>query len=153
MTPPRIARPCRICGTRVTNGTSTCPRHKGHAHRTPTSCKTCGRLGPTSFCPQHQPAPYGGPDTRTPEQRQHAQPWRAGYRDPNYHRERQATLNRAHGHCENCGNPGPLEVDHIIRLKTATTLAELHALNKRTNLQALCLDCHRDKTSRDRRRT
>lgn len=117
----------------------------------PVSCKVCGRLGPTSFCEAHKPAPYG--QDRSEAERVAAQPWRKGYRDPAYHRERQAVLNRAAGRCEKCGRTTTdLEVDHIIPLSAARDEAELRALNVRSNLVALCVPCHRAKTARDRAR-
>lgn len=79
------------------------------------------------------------------------QPWRKGYRDPNYHRERQGALNRARGACERCGRGDlKLEVDHIVPLSSASDLAEVNALNRRDNLQVLCVMCHRIKTRRRR---
>ena len=143
-----IAKPCMVCGARVLDGSSRCPRHKGQAYRLPVSCKVCGKRGKTSFCDEHKPAPYASVDERPQGERVAAQPWRKGYRDPDYHRHRQAAITRAGGRCEGCGGAvvkGGFEVDHIVPLSTARSVAEIKALNHRSNLQVLCLGCHRRK--------
>lgn len=81
-----------------------------------------------------------------------AQPWRAGYRDPGYHRERAAARRRAGGVCEGCSRTDlPLECDHIIPLSTARSTDEIKRLNHRDNLRMLCSgpgSCHERKTLR-----
>ena len=107
-------------------------------------CIICGARTPgTGRCPAH-PA-------RTEADRVQAQPWRLGYRDPEYHRERQATKTRANGRCEKCGNTCTsctnagvthcphLECDHIIELRDGGP-------NKRHNMRMLCPLCHQAKT-------
>lgn len=148
MTGP-IPRPCGVCGRRVEDGKGRCPAHRGRAYALPVSCKVCGKRGAASFCDAHKPTPFGD---RTEAERLAAQPWRIGYRDPNYHREKAATLRRAAGKCEKCGRDDlPLEVDHKTPLSTAQNLEELRALNVRANLVALCRPCHQAKTAADRR--
>ena len=80
--------------------------------------------------------------------REQRQPWRRGYRDPNYHRERAAVLKRAGGRCERCGAKSKLEVDHVIPLSKAKSDADIKLLNLRGNLRALCIPCHRMKTQK-----
>lgn len=146
-----IARPCGVCGARVTDGSSRCPRHKGRAYKLRVSCIVCGTLGSTSFCDAHKPEPYGG--QRDQAARVEAQPWRLGYRDPDYHRNRQAAITRAGGHCEICNAPvtkGQYEVDHIVALSRARSTDDIKALNRRENLRVLCLGCHREKTRKAR---
>lgn len=142
-----IPRACSVCGRPTRNG-SRCEAHAAQHYRLPVACRVCGRPGPKSWCPEHDP--ITGPKTEA--QRLEQQPWRAGYRDPDYHRERAAVMRRAAGRCEKCGRTDrPLECDHVVPLSTATTPAELRALNKRGNLQALCTgpgSCHRGKTLR-----
>lgn len=142
-----IARPCAVCGRRVDSGKSRCPAHQGRAYALPVSCKVCGKLGPVSFCDEHKPDPFA--EQPSEGARTASQPWRKGYRDPNYHRERAAAVRRAGGACERCGRSDqPLECDHIIPLSTAGTIDEIQALNKRDNLQILCRPCHVAKTRR-----
>lgn len=146
-----IPKPCGVCGRRVEDGRGRCAAHRGRAYRLPVSCKVCGKLGPASFCAAHKPAPFG--NDRTEAERLAAQPWRIGYRDPAYHREKAAALRRAAGKCEKCARADlPLEVDHQVPLSTATNLDEVRALNVRTNLLVLCQVCHRAKTAADRRK-
>lgn len=141
---PGIARACVICGRRVEGGASKCADHAGQHYRNPVACKVCGRLSAKTHCPDHDPLLGSKPEA----ERLARQPWRRGYRDPNYHRERQAVLKRAGGRCEACGRAGRLEVDHLIPLSTARDLEEVRALNRRQNLRALCVACHRMKTLR-----
>lgn len=129
-----LGRACLTCGRRIRDG-DRCPDCLTR-YRLRTSCVECGRaatVGP--YCDDHQPEP---------RERDRAA-YRAGYRDPAYHRERQATLNRAGGACERCGISAPLQVDHIVPLRDGGS-------NRRENLQALCKMCHDSKTRADRRR-
>jgi 5-methylcytosine-specific restriction endonuclease McrA len=129
--------PCLVCGRRVVGGGSRCAEHSGRKHRLPTACVTCGRPSNGNYCEEHEP---------TEEDRLKAQPFRIGYRDPNYHREKQAAKTRANGACEKCGRTDlKLECDHIIPLKDG-------GKNERGNLWMLCTMCHRRKTSQDRQR-
>lgn len=131
-----IRSACLICGTRIPAGTSRCEAHEGQSLKGASSCVTCGDRATTGpYCPAHVP--------QRPEATRAA--YRAGYRDPAYYRERQATLNRARGVCESCGTPAKLQVDHIVPLRDGGT-------NTRANLQALCVPCHEAKTRGDRRR-
>ena len=142
-----IARPCGVCGRRVDSGKGRCPAHEGRAYALPVSCKVCGKLGPTSFCDAHKPDPFSQDASTSPKRA--VQEWRRGYRDPDYHRNRQSALNRAGGACERCGrSDAPLEVDHIIPLSTADSPADIKALNHPGNLQVLCRPCHHRKTRR-----
>lgn len=145
---PGLPRACQVCGRRVPEGRAKCDEHAGQHYAHQVACRVCGLPSPKSYCPQHDPI-LG---ERTEAERLQRQPWRRGYRDPNYHRERQATLNRAQGRCEVCGRPGRLEVDHIRPLSSARDSAELAALNSRANLRALCVACHRFKTKGRRNR-
>lgn len=131
-----IGSACLVCGTRIPAGTSRCPEHAETKYRTRSSCVECGTPiigGP--YCDAHKPRPQESARAR----------YRQGYRDPNYHRERQAALTRSKGACERCGSPGPLEVDHIVPLRDG-------GANTRSNLQVLCKPCHLAKTRVDRRR-
>ncbi len=75
------------------------------------------------------------------------QPYRQGYTDPEYLRNRPIVYAEAGGHCEACGGPlGPdWECDHIVPLRDGGT-------SVRSNLQALCGPCSKAKTRADRRR-
>jgi hypothetical protein len=139
-----IARTCN-CGRRITGGGPRCERCGGGAGRKQ-SCSVCGRRCRGPYCPEHTFIAQ----ERTETERLQMQPWRVGYRDPGYHRERQAAIRRANGACEKCGRTdAPLQSDHIISLSTARSIEEVHALNHRDNLQMLCTgpgSCHERKT-------
>ena len=137
-----LPRACLVCG-RKTSGASKCPDHAGQHYAHKVACRVCGLPGPKSWCPDHDP--ILGPKTEA--ERLDRQPWRQGYRDPAYHRERAAARKRAGGRCEKCGRSDrPLECDHIVPLSSARDLDELRALNRRDNLAILCDLCHRGKT-------
>lgn len=73
----------------------------------------------------------------------HAAPWRWNPRRtlPNTNpRLRLAALRRARNACENCGTPGPLEVDHRVPRSRGGT-------DRLANLQVLCRRCHAAKTA------
>ena len=85
--------------------------------------------------------------------RRKRQTWRAGYRDPEYARNRARRYVHAHGRCEDCGRPlkGHLfsdgarwECDHAVALSDGGSNAE-------DNLRCRCLACHYPKTAHDRR--
>lgn len=143
---PGLPRACTVCGRRVTDGRAKCADHADQHYAQPVACRICGRPSPKSFCAEHDPIM----GNLSEKDRLARQPWRRGYRDPNYHRERQAVVSRAGGRCEKCGRAGPLEVDHIVPLSTAQSVEDLQALNRRDNLRALCKPCHRFKTLRRR---
>lgn len=133
-----LAVPCLICGRRVVGGKSRCPEHENQKNRLQTACAVCGRASSSDYCDEHEPTNEAN--------RLKAQPFRAAYRDPLYHRNRQAAKNRAGGKCERCGRADmPLECDHIVALRDGGT-------NDRTNLIMLCRPCHLSKTTADRRR-
>ena len=143
-----IPRPCIACGRRVTDGGSRCVEHKDRPYGRNTSCRECGiRTKGALYCPDHT---FVAEQDRKPQrERVEAQPWRRGYRDPQYHRERQAALKRSGNSCEKCGRSElKLEVDHIIPLSSAKDLEDVKRLNKRANLAVLCVFCHRRKTQR-----
>lgn len=74
------------------------------------------------------------------------QPWRRGYRDPEYHVNRARALNRARKACERCGRSDlKLEVDHVVPLSQGGS-------NGILNLQVLCRLCHVSKTNYNRKR-
>lgn len=130
-----IGKACLSCGRRVPDG-QPCPHCRGARYPVKSSCVECGRPATSGpYCPDHRPQP---------KERDRAA-YRSAYRDPGYHRERQAALNRAKGTCERCGSLGPLQVDHITPLRDGGT-------NTRANLQVLCTTCHTVKTAADRRR-
>ncbi|CAB4218902.1 McrA Restriction endonuclease [uncultured Caudovirales phage] len=131
-----IAVPCLVCGRRVVGGKSRCPAHEGQRNTIATSCVTCGKPCLSGWCADHDP--------ELESNRLKAQPFRAGYRDPAYHREKQAAKTRAGGKCERCGRSDlPLECDHVVALKDG-------GKNERSNLVFLCRACHGRKSSRDR---
>lgn len=132
-----IRSACLVCGRPIPAGSSRCPEHSEVKYRTRSSCVECGTPitgGP--YCEAHKPKPRESSRAA----------YRAGYRDPNYHRERQAALTRSKGACELCGRRvARLEVDHIVPLRDG-------GANTRANLQVLCQPCHQAKTRVDRRR-
>jgi len=139
-----VPRACSDCGRPTRNG-SKCEEHAGRHYKHPVACRVCGVRGPKSYCAEHDP--ILGPKTEA--ERLEQQPWRAGYRDPDYHRERAAARKRAGGCCERCGRSDlKLECDHIVPLSTAKSIEDIHRLNKRENLRFLCLMCHSAKTRR-----
>ena len=141
-----IPRPCIACGRRVMDGQSRCQQHRDRPYGRATSCRECGiRTDGGLYCIDHTfLAEQAG---KPQKERVERQPWRRGYRDPNYFRERAAAIKRAGGSCERCGRRDQkLEVDHKIPLSTATSEEQIQQLNHRDNLQVLCLMCHRNKT-------
>lgn len=131
-----IAKACGVCGARVPTGHGRCENCRGRSGRHPISCRVCGILSPKSYCPEHEPDWKNRPE----KERTEKQPWRSGYRDPAYYKERQAALRRAGGACENCGRSDlPLECDHIVPLSKG-------GVNHRDNMRILCQTCHRLKT-------
>ena len=97
----------------MTDGRAKCAEHADQHYAQPVACRICGRPSPKSFCAEHDPIM----GNLSEKDRLARQPWRRGYRDPNYHRERQAVISRAGGRCEKCGRAAPLEVDHIVPLQ------------------------------------
>jgi len=141
---PGLPRACVVCGRRCADGRAKCEDHQGQHYAHQVACRVCGLPSPKSYCAAHDPI-LG---ERIEAERLERQPWRRGYRDPNYHRERQAVLSRAGGRCEKCGRPAPLEIDHVLPLSSARSPEDLALLNRRENLRALCKPCHRFKTLR-----
>lgn len=143
-----IPRPCIACGRKVLDGRSRCEFHREKPYGRSTSCRECGiRTGGELYCIDHNF--LAEQEGRPQRERVASQPWRKGYRDPEYHRERAAALRDSGGRCARCNrNDIKIEVDHIVPLSTATDLDQIRQLNKRTNLQVLCLLCHRNKTKR-----
>ena len=142
-----IARSCSVCGTRVADGRSRCPRHRRHTGRA-RSCLICGaRTDGPNHCPDH-----------TPTYERTQQTWRDGYNDPTYAPARRAALRRAGYACEQCkrtagswcpehGRPIRLEADHINPLADGASPKVTAG-----DLEVLCACCcHTDKTVADRR--
>ena len=61
---------------------------------------------------------------------------------------RQDVLRRAGHRCEACGKAGRLEVDHVIPIDHLHSTEEALIWDM-ANLQALCRECHLEKTRRD----
>jgi 5-methylcytosine-specific restriction protein A len=140
-----IGRACRVCGIRIDGPYSRCDNCRGKAFARRTSCTVCGVLSDKSYCEVHLAEYIAAKQQRSQSEREAAQPWRSKYRDPAYHRERQAVLKRAAGRCERCRRTDlPLQVDHLVPLSQGGT-------NERANLWALCTYCHKQKTAHDRR--
>ena len=103
----------------------------------------CGRraIPGTSRCDRH-PAP-----AQTQAERLSAQPWRAGYADPLFARNRPLAFKRDGGRCVLCGfevSPRAYICDHVLPLSDGGT-SDLE------NLQTLCKPCSKTKTRMDRR--
>lgn len=145
---PAFPKPCLVCGRRVDTGESRCPTHTGQRYTSPVGCYVCGRRGPKGYCPDHDP--YGNPNET---ERLRRQPWRAGYRTPEYRDNKKKALARAGGHCEKCDRTDlALEVDHRVPLSTASSAADFPRLNDISNLIVLCQACHRHKTQKGPRK-
>lgn len=139
-----IGRPCIVCGTR-TSGGPRCPSHANRGHLLPRSCARCGAAGVVegNYCERCEPA--------VEAERQSRHPYRIGYSDPLYYKNRAKTLRAAggrYGVCELCGGRGtkddPLEVDHIVPLS-----ARRPNPNALSNLRAVH---HSENQARRRRR-
>jgi 5-methylcytosine-specific restriction endonuclease McrA len=84
---------------------------------------------------------------QTPAERLAAQPWRAGYADPLFARNRPRAYERDGGRCVRCGfevSPRAYICDHVLPLSDGGT-SEIE------NLQTLCAPCSKIKTRIDRR--
>lgn len=94
--------------------------------RAPTPCPRpeCGHLRP---CPTHQREPWDGSRRRQLDTLTAA--------------DRKRIRRRDDWTCQQCGSPGS-DVDHIVPLAFG-------GLNDPTNLQVLCVSCHRTKSSRE----
>ena len=83
------------------------------------------------------------PATMTPDQA--AREWQR-YRQshPIPAAVRREVVARAGGHCEDCGDRGPLELHHLVYMEP-TPEGEESILGRETaeDLRALCRDCHR----------
>ena len=103
----------------------------------------CGRraLPGSSRCERH-PAPV-----QSQSERLAAQPWREGYSDPLFARNRPLAYKRDGGRCVRCGfevGPRAYICDHVLPLSDGGS-SELG------NLQTLCTACSKVKTRLDRR--
>jgi 5-methylcytosine-specific restriction endonuclease McrA len=109
----------------------------------PKTCIVCGRRGVagTSRCEKH-PAPV-----QTEAERLARAPYRRGYSDPEYLRNRQICHQEATGRCAACGEPlgSDWQCDHIVPLRDCGS-------NLLENLQCLCGRCTKAKTRADRQR-
>ena len=128
------------CGRRALPGETRCALHLAGASR-PTCCRECGkRTSGAPYCPEH---------TLSEEDRRLlAQPWRAGYSDPAFTRNRPRAYERDGRDCVSCGQQlGANEYicDHIVPLSQGGT-------SDLANLQTLCRSCNKEKTGNDRRR-
>lgn len=133
------AKSCVVCGRRTPDGAARCPLHKVGSGR-PRPCLVCGRPSQGNYCAQHNPE-------LDEAERNARNPYRRHYRDPQYARNRQHRFERAHGKCESCGiylQPAAWQCDHIVPVSKGGT-------NDITNLQVLCIPCHRRKTRAERR--
>ena len=109
-------------------------------------CARCGRrISSGTYCPQCRSL------QPTREQRQ---PYRSGYRDPDYQRNRAERYAITGGKCESCGiklkgklHPDgvPWECDHLVPLRDGGT-------SDVANLRCRCTRCHKAKTREDRDR-
>lgn len=92
----------------------------------------CGRPATGNYCPEHEP--------RVDEaERNHRNPYRRAYSDPEYARNRQHRYERARGRCEGCGDavgPGEWDCHHVVSVRKGGT----HAIG---NLRILCKGCHK----------
>ena len=113
-----------------------------------------------TFCPycyRVVPAGQECPCRNREARRKVMEPWREAYRDAEYHRNRQAAIDRQLGRCKDCGRAaarrqggkwitkGIGEVDHEIPLSQGGT-------NDVANLALRCLHCHRRADAERRRR-
>lgn len=103
----------------------------------------CGRrsVPGTTRCERH-PAPV-----QTQAERLAAQPWRAGYSDPAFARNRPLAYERDGRRCRRCGfevAPRAYICDHVLALSDGGT-------SDLDNLQTLCAPCSKVKTRQDRR--
>ena len=135
-----FSRTCQ-CGRRALPGETRCALHLNGSSR-PTCCLECGRRtsGGAPYCSEHTLSEQ--------ERRLLAQPWRVGYSDPMYARNRPLVFKRDGGRCVRCGfdvSPRAYICDHIIPLSEGGTSAI-------ENLQTLCRSCSKRKTRNDRRR-
>lgn len=130
---------CADCGARTEPGQSRCPAHLTGTGR-PGSCELCGaRTINTRRCPLHPV---------TEAERLARFPYRRGYRDPEYLRNKQRRYIRCGGRCEcGCGLdlPQGWHCDHVIPLKDLGS-------NDVENLRCYTPGHHNPKTRADRRR-
>ena len=135
-----VVRPksCVVCGRRNLDGAARCELHKVGGRRLQ-PCLVCGRPSQGRYCQLHNPE-------LDEAERNARNPYRQHYKDPAYARARQHRFERAHGKCEACGvylQPAQWQCDHIVPLSRGGS-------NDITNLQVLCIPCHRRKTRRER---
>ena len=132
-------RTCQ-CGRRALPGETRCALHLSGASR-PTCCRECGkRTSGAPYCPEHT--------LSEEELRLRTQPWRAGYSDPAYTRNRPRAYERDGRACVKCGRrleANEYICDHVLPLSEGGT-------SSLANLQTLCRACNKTKTRTDRRR-
>lgn len=141
-----IARSCVVCGVRVKDGQSRCPRHRRARNARARACLTCGALTKTgNFCPEH---------TTTPDRS--GQTWRDGYSDPSYAPARRVALRRAGYRCEDCGRRAGAwceEHERPIRLNADHKVALSDGGPKKVTADDLVIRCqcccHQAKTTDD----
>ena len=84
------------------------------------------------------------------------EPWRSSYGGAEYRENRQAAMRRTRGRCASCGRVAAVleggewkvrggEVDHIVKLRDGGD-------DSASNLQLLCIPCHRRKDRETGRR-
>ena len=111
-------------------------------HRAPTTCNHygCGAVVQGRYCAEHTVEPFGAERDRG---NRHARGY--GYQ---WQKKRRAVLIRDRYLCLDCYSRGELttaaEVDHIVAKAHGGTDAE-------SNLQSLCVNCHKAKTQADAR--
>ena len=125
----KLPSSCLVCGRRVPAGANHCDAHAAGAGRR-ASCQVCGK--PTAgelYCPQHVP---------TEEDRLRRFPYRTGYQDPEYRRNRRQAWERDGGRCTVCGAPVSLddcETHHVRPLSRGGG-------DEAANLRTVHHDCH-----------
>ena len=116
-----------VCGLRVKPGENRCPRHRAGTGRR-SSCEVChARTDGTRYCLEHMP---------TEADRLTLFPYREGYRDPVYRKNRLARYEYAGGLCEFCGKPldrAHFECHHVDRNPRN---------NRHENLRVIHHQCH-----------
>lgn len=133
-----FSRPCRICGRRTEPRQAYCQRCRTAGPRRSSSCRLCGRrTDGAAYCVAHS----------AEQERLASQPWRSSYQDRTYLHNRLRRHELAGGCCEACGVTldAGWECDHVVPLRDGGT----HAID---NLRVYCPECHRRKTTTDRRR-
>ena len=112
----RMPHACPDCGARLSGDVVRCPSHTDAPGR-PAACEACGaRTSGARFCPAHQ--------GHAEAMRVAAAPYRVGYADPEYMRNRRLRYELASGLCEVCGWPvtfAECETHHDLALSRGGT--------------------------------